>query len=204
MPRWIFVSLIACLLLLIKKRKKFINGCRFSKFLFDYLAKRELTQAIHIGEMIMSNEANTVRLHRVLRAPAERVYKAFIDKSALERWLPPYGFTGTIHTMDARVEGGYKMSFTNFGTGSSHSFTVKFTELVENQYIQHKDRFDDENLPGEMTVSITLKTVLCGTDISIIQEGIPSVIPTEMCYLGWQESLEQLAKLVEPVIPDNG
>ena len=152
----------------------------------------------------MSNEANTVRLHRVLRAPAERLYKAFTDKSALERWLPPYGFTGTIHTIDARVGGGYKMSFTNFGTGSSHSFSVKFTELVPNQYIQHKDRFDDENLPGEMTVSITLKTVLCGTDISIIQEGIPSVIPTEMCYLGWQESLEQLAKLVEPVIPDNG
>ena len=142
----------------------------------------------------MSNESNTVRLHRVLRAPAERVYKAFIDKSALERWLPPYGFTGAIHTMDARVG----------GTGSSHLFTAKYTELVENQYIQHKDHFDDANLPGEMTVSINLKTVLCGTDISIVQEGIPSVIPTEMCYLGWQESLEQLAKLVEPVISDNG
>ena len=151
----------------------------------------------------MSNEANTVRLHRVLRAPAERVYKAFLDKAALERWLPPYGFTGFVHSIDARVGGGYKMSFTNFGTGSSHSFTVTFTELVENQTIQHKDRFDDENLPGEMTVSINLKTVLCGTDISIMQAGIPSVIPTEMCYLGWQESLEQLAKLVEPVIPDN-
>jgi len=152
----------------------------------------------------MSNEANTVRLHRVLRAPVERVYKAFIDKSALERWLPPYGFTGTIHSIDARVGGGYKMSFTNFGTGSTHSFAVTFIELVANQYIQHKDRFDDANLPGEMTVTINLKTVLCGTDISIVQEGIPSVIPTEMCYLGWQESLEQLAKLVEPVIPDNG
>jgi uncharacterized protein YndB with AHSA1/START domain len=152
----------------------------------------------------MSNEANTVRLHRVLRAPAERVYKAFTDKSALERWLPPYGFTGTIHTMDARVGGGYKMSFTNFGTGSSHSFTVEYTELVPNQYIQHKDRFDDANLPGEMTVSITLKTVLCGTDISIVQAGIPEVIPTEMCYLGWQESLDQLTKLVEPDISDNG
>ena len=152
----------------------------------------------------MSNEANTVRLHRVLRAPVERVYKAFIDKSALERWLPPYGFTGTIHSIDARVGGGYKMSFTNFGTGSTHSFAVTFIALVANQYIQHKDRFDDANLPGEMTVTINLKTVLCGTDISIVQEGIPSVIPTEMCYLGWQESLEQLAKLVEPVIPDNG
>jgi len=151
----------------------------------------------------MSNEANTVRLHRVLRAPVERVYKAFIDKSALERWLPPYGFTGTIHSIDARVGGGYKMSFTNFGTGSTHSFAVTFIALVANQYIQHKDRFDDANLPGEMTVTINLKTVLCGTDISIVQEGIPAVIPTEMCYLGWQESLEQLAKLVEPVIPDN-
>jgi len=151
----------------------------------------------------MANENNTVRLHRVLRAPAERIYKAFTDKSALERWLPPYGFTGTIHAIDVRVGGGYKMSFTNFGTGSGHSFTVTFTELVANQYIQHKDRFDDENLPGEMTVSINLKTVLCGTDISIVQAGIPSVIPTEMCYLGWQESLEQLAKLVEPSIPDN-
>ena len=152
----------------------------------------------------MSNEKNTVRLHRVLRAPAERIYKAFTDKSALERWLPPYGFTGTIHTIDVRVGGGYKMSFTNFGTGGSHSFSVEYTELVENEYIQHKDRFDDENLPGEMTVSIHFKTVLCGTDIRIVQEGIPEVIPTEMCYLGWQESLEQLAKLVEPVIPDNG
>lgn len=148
--------------------------------------------------------SNTVRLHRVLRAPTERVYKAFTDKSALEYWLPPYGFTGTIHTMDVRVGGGYKMSFTNFGTGSSHSFSVKFTELVANEYIQHKDRFDDANLPGEMTVSIRLKTVLCGTELTIVQEGIPSVIPTDMCYLGWQESLEQLARLVEPVIPDNG
>jgi len=152
----------------------------------------------------MSNEANTVRLHRVLRAPVELLYKAFTDKSALERWLPPYGFTGTIHTIDVRVGGGYKMSFTKFGTGGSHSFSVEYTELVENEYIQHKDRFDDENLPGEMTVSINFKTVLCGTDISIVQEGIPEVIPAEMCYLGWQESLEQLAKLVEPVIPDNG
>ena len=152
----------------------------------------------------MSNEANTVRLHRVLRAPAERVYKAFTDKSAIERWLPPSGFTGPIHTMDVRVGGGYKMSFTNFGTGSSHSFTVEYTELVPNEYIQHKDRFDDENLPGEMTVSITLKTVLCGTEISIVQAGIPEVIPTEMCYLGWQESLDQLIKLVEPDISDNG
>lgn len=152
----------------------------------------------------MSNETGTVRLHRILQAPAERVYKAFTDKSAIERWLPPYGFTGTIHEMDARVGGGYRMSFTNFGTGNSHSFTVRFVELVANERIRHTDRFDDKNLPGEMTVSIDLKAVSCGTDIRIVQEGIPAVIPEEMCYLGWQESLDQLAHLVEPTIPDNG
>lgn len=152
----------------------------------------------------MSHETGTVRLHRILQAPAERVYKAFTDKPAIERWLPPYGFTGTIHEMDARVRGGYRMSFTNFGTGNSHSFTVTFVELLANERIKHTDRFDDENLPGEMTVSIDLKPVSCGTDIRIVQEGIPAVIPEEMCYLGWQESLEQLAMLVEPSIPDNG
>ncbi len=152
----------------------------------------------------MSNKTGTVRLHRVLRAPAGRIYKAFTDKSALERWLPPFGFTGTIHEIDVRTGGGYRMSFTNFGTGHSHSFTVKYLELVPDKRIRHTDRFDDENLPGEMMVSIDLKTVSCGTDISIVQEGIPSVIPVEMCYLGWQESLEQLARLVEPEIPDNG
>lgn len=151
----------------------------------------------------MSTETGTVRLHRVLRAPAERIYKAFTNKSALERWLPPYGFTGEIREIDIRVGGGYRMSFTNFGTGSSHSFTVKYLELVPGERIRHTDRFDDENLPGEMAVSIELKTVSCGTDISIVQEGIPSVIPVDMCYLGWQESLEQLARLVEPDIPDN-
>ncbi|MCB2427978.1 SRPBCC family protein [Methylophaga pinxianii] len=150
----------------------------------------------------MSNETGTVRLHRVLRASAERVYKAFTDKGALEYWLPPYGFIGTIHEMDVRVGGGYKMSFTNFGTGNSHTFTVEFVELVENERIRHTDLFDDENLPGEMIVSINLKPVSCGTDISIVQEGIPAVIPVEMCYLGWQESLEQLAKLVEVDIPE--
>lgn len=152
----------------------------------------------------MSNETGTVRLHRVLRAPTERIYRAFTEKSALECWLPPYGFTGTIHELDARVGGGYRMSFSNFTTGSSHSFTVEYVELVPNEYIRHTDRFDDENLPGEMIVSINLKPVSCGTDIRIVQEGIPSVIPVEMCYLGWQESLEQLARLVEPEIPDNG
>ncbi|MCB1754463.1 MAG: SRPBCC family protein [Gammaproteobacteria bacterium] len=152
----------------------------------------------------MTTETGTVRLHRVLRAPADRVYKAFTDKSALEYWLPPFGFTGTIHEIDVRVGGGYRMSFTNFGTGSSHSFTVEYAELIPGKRIRHTDRFDDENLPGEMLVTIDLADVMCGTEISIVQEGIPSVIPVEMCYLGWQESLEQLAHLVEPEIPDNG
>jgi uncharacterized protein YndB with AHSA1/START domain len=152
----------------------------------------------------MPEKTGTVRLHRVLRAPAERVYKAFTDKSALERWLPPFGFTGTIHEIDVRVGGGYRMSFTNFATGSSHSFSVKYIELTPGERIRHTDRFDDENLPGEMLVSIDLVSVVCGTEIKILQEGIPSVIPEEMCYLGWQESLEMLARLVEPDIPDNG
>jgi uncharacterized protein YndB with AHSA1/START domain len=152
----------------------------------------------------MSNEPGTVRLHRVLRTPAERVYRAFTDRSALEYWLPPYGFTGKVHDIDVRVGGGYRMSFTNFGTGSSHSFIVEYIELVPNKRIRHTDRFDEASLPGEMLVSIDFKAVSCGTDITIVQEGIPSVIPTEMCYLGWQESLEQLARLVEPEIPDNG
>lgn len=152
----------------------------------------------------MTNETGTVQLHRILRAPAERIYKAFTDHSALEYWLPPYGFTGKIHEIDVRVGGGYRMSFTNFGTGSSHSFSVEYIELVPNERIRHTDRFDDENLPEEMNVSIELRAVSCGTEIFIVQEGIPPVIPVELCYLGWQESLEQLARLVEPDIPDNG
>ena len=147
---------------------------------------------------MMSEETGTVRLHRVLKAPVERVYKAFIDKQALEYWLPPYGFTGTIHEMDVRIGGGYRMSFTSFGTGDSHSFTVNFVELVPNERILHTDRFDDANLPGEMQVTIDFKPVSCGTELWIVQEGIPSVIPIEACYLGWQESLKQLTHLVEP------
>jgi|TARA_R100001143_G_scaffold61704_1_gene63147 uncharacterized protein YndB with AHSA1/START domain len=147
---------------------------------------------------MMSEETGTVRLHRVLKAPVERVYKAFIDKQALEYWLPPYGFTGTIHEMDVRIGGGYRMSFTSFGTGDSHSFTVVFVELVPNERILHTDRFDDANLPGEMQVTIDFKPVSCGTELWIVQEGIPSVIPIEACYLGWQESLKQLTHLVEP------
>lgn len=150
----------------------------------------------------MSATPGAVRLHRVLRAPAERVYKAFIDADAMARWLPPHGFLGKVHEIDAKVGGGYRMSFTNFGTGSAHSFSAKYVELVPHERIRHTDRFDDSNLPGEMNVTITFRPVLCGTELSIVQEGIPAAIPVEMCYLGWQESLGQLANLVEPSIPD--
>ena len=150
----------------------------------------------------MSASGNTVRLHRVLRAPAERVYRAFIDPDAMVKWLPPHGFTGKVHQMDARVGGGYRMSFTNFGTGTSHSFGGTYVELTPNERLRYTDRFDDPNLPGEMQVTITLRKVIGGTDLDIVQAGIPAVIPVEMCYLGWQESLTMLAKLVEPEIPD--
>lgn len=149
-----------------------------------------------------TNSTGTVRLHRVLRAPPERIYRAFLDADAKVKWLPPHGFTGKVHHLDARVGGGYRMSFTNFSTGSSHSFGGTYTELVPNERIAYTDRFDDPNLPGEMRVGITLTPVACGTELSIVQEGIPAVIPVEFCYLGWQESLELLAKLVEPEIPD--
>ena len=144
----------------------------------------------------------SVKLHRVLTAKPEKVYKAFLDADAMARWLPPYGFTGKVHQMDARVGGQFKMSFTNFSTGNSHSFGGTYLELAPFERIKYNDRFDDPNLPGEMLVTVDLKQVSCGTEISITQEGIPSVIPLEMCYLGWQESLEQLAKLVQPDIPD--
>jgi uncharacterized protein YndB with AHSA1/START domain len=150
----------------------------------------------------MSNTANTVKLHRVLRAPAERVYRAFLDPEAMVKWIPPHGFTGKIHHMDLRVGGGYRMSFTNFGTGKSHSFGGTYLELTPNERIRYSDSFEDPNLPGEMQVTITLKTVLCGTELEIIQEGVPAVIPVEFCYLGWQESLNLLCLLVEPEIPD--
>jgi uncharacterized protein YndB with AHSA1/START domain len=145
---------------------------------------------------------NTVRLHRVLRAPADRIYRAFLDADAMAKWLPPHGFTGKVHHLEAKVGGTYKMSFTNFSTGHSHSFGGKYLELVPNERIKHTDKFDDPNLPGEMQTTISLKTVSCGTDVTIVQDGIPSVIPTEACYLGWQESLTLLAQLVEAAIPD--
>jgi uncharacterized protein YndB with AHSA1/START domain len=152
----------------------------------------------------MSDAANTVRLHRVLRATAEHVYKAFLDPEAMAKWLPPHGFTGKVHEMDARVGGGYRMSFTNFRSGQSHSFGGKYVELTPHERIRYTDRFDDPNLPGEMSVTISLRKVLCGTELQIVQEGLPAVIPVEMCYLGWQESLAMLAQLVEPEIPDAG
>lgn len=144
---------------------------------------------------------NTVRLHRVLRAPAERVYLAFIDPAAMTKWLPPHGFTGKVHEMDARVGGGYRMSFTNFSNGQSHSFGGTYLELVPGERIVHTDVFDDPNLPGEMRVTVTFKAVFCGTELNVVQEGIPEVIPAEACYLGWQESLTLLAQLIEAEIP---
>ncbi len=149
----------------------------------------------------MSTETGTVRFHRVLTAPPERIYRAFLDADALAKWLPPHGFTGHVHSMDARVGGGYRMTFTNFSSGSSHSFASTFVELVPNERIRHTDTFDDPNLPGEMQTTIVLRKVMVGTEIEIVQEGIPAVIPTEACYLGWQESLTLLAQLVQPEIP---
>ena len=137
----------------------------------------------------------------MLRAPPERVYRAFLDADAMAKWLPPHGFTGKVHHLDAKVGGTYKMSFTNFSGGGSHSFGGKFLELVPNERIRHTDRFDDANLPGEMTTTVSLKKVLVGTEVSVVQEGIPEAIPPEACYLGWQESLVLLAQLVEPEIP---
>jgi uncharacterized protein YndB with AHSA1/START domain len=146
---------------------------------------------------------NTVRLHRVLRAPAERVYRAFLDPDAMAKWIPPHGFTGKVHHMDTVVGGTYRMSFTNFGTGKSHSFGGTYLELKPHELIRYTDKFEDPNLPGEIQVTIALKIVLCGTELTIVQEGIPSAIPVEFCYLGWQESLSLFAHLVEPEIPDN-
>lgn len=145
---------------------------------------------------------NTIRFHRVLRAPAERVYRAFLDADAKAKWLPPYGFTARIHHSEANVGGTYKMSFTNFTTGKSHSFGGTYLELRPGEFIRYSDTFDDPNLPGAMEVSVTLKKVSVGTQIDIVQSGVPEAIPPEACYLGWQESLEQLAKLVEPEIQD--
>lgn len=147
-------------------------------------------------------ENNSVSLHRVIKAAPEKVFKAFTDANAMTAWLPPYGFLGVVHKLDARVGESYKMSFINFSTGNSHSFGGEFLELIPNEFLKYTDRFDDPNMPGEITTTIWLKKVICGTELKVLQENIPSVIPTEMCYLGWQDSLEKLIKLVEPVLPD--
>jgi uncharacterized protein YndB with AHSA1/START domain len=157
---------------------------------------------IRNGEQTDMASGNTVRLHRVIRAPAERVYRAFIEPDAMAKWLPPHGFTGKVHEMDARVGGVYRMSFTNFGTGKTHAFGGKYVELTPGLRLRYTDHFEDANLPGEMQVTIDLRTVACGTDLTIEQAGLPATIPVEFCYLGWQESLAMLANLVEPAIPD--
>lgn len=144
---------------------------------------------------------HTIRLHRVIRAPQERIYRAFIDPLAMVKWLPPHGFTGTMHQIDPRVGGTFKMSFTNFSSGKSHSFGGEFRELTPYERLRYTDRFDDPNLPGEMLVTVTLQPVFCGTELNIVQEGVPAVIPAAACYLGWQESLNLLALLAEPEIP---
>jgi uncharacterized protein YndB with AHSA1/START domain len=144
---------------------------------------------------------HTVRLHRVIRATPERVYRAFLDADAWSKWLPPHGFTGKVHALDAKVGGSYRMSFTNFSSGNSHAFGGKYLELVPNQKLRYTASFDDPNLPGEMQTTVTLRQVSCGTELNVVQEGIPGIIPPEGCYLGWQESLTLLVQLVEPEIP---
>jgi uncharacterized protein YndB with AHSA1/START domain len=150
----------------------------------------------------MSHATNTVRLHRVLRAAPARLYRAFLEPDAMAKWLPPHGFTAKVHHMDARVGGGYRMSFTNFSTGKSHAFGGQYIELTPHERIRYTDQFEAPNLPGEIQVTISLRQVSCGTELEIIQEGLPAAIPVEFCYLGWQESLSLLAHLVEPEIPD--
>lgn len=144
----------------------------------------------------------TIRLHRVLRTTPEKLYRAFTDADAKCKWLPPYGFTAKVHHIDVRVGGGYRMSFTNFTTGHSHAFGGTYVELVPNERLRYTDKFEDPNLPGEMQVTVTIKTVSCGVELNVVQEGVPDIIPAEACYLGWQESLAQLAVLVEPDIPN--
>ena len=146
--------------------------------------------------------ARTIRLHRVIRADPERIYRAFLDADAMAKWLPPYGFTCKVHQLDAKVGGTHRMSFTNFSTGHGHSFAGEYRQLVSHELIRYSDKFDDPHLPGEMSTTVSLRRVSCGTELTVVQEGVPEPIPLEMCYLGWQESLAQLAKLVEPVIPD--
>jgi uncharacterized protein YndB with AHSA1/START domain len=160
-----------------------------------------MAKSSQLGGKPKNTNTNTVQLHRVLAAKPERVYRAFLDSDAMAKWLPPYGFTCKVHHLDAKVGGTFKMSFTNFTNGKSHSFGGEYRELVPNQRLRYTDKFDDPNLPGEMSVTVTLKAVSVGTELEIEQAGIPEIIPLEACYLGWQQSLEQLAKLTEPEIP---
>lgn len=148
------------------------------------------------------SSSHTIRLHRVLRTTPEKIYRAFLDADAMAKWLPPNGFTAKVHHADPKVGGTFRMSFTNFTTNKSHSFGGSYLELVPHERLRYTDTFDDPNLPGEMQVTVTLKQVSCGTELNIVQEGVPAIIPAEACYVGWQESLEQLAKLVEPDIPN--
>jgi uncharacterized protein YndB with AHSA1/START domain len=183
----------------------FILPSTFCHFSTIVLTRRLYSSYIHLStnkEIMTTNNTNTIRLHRVLRAPPERVYRAFLDPDAMAKWLPPNGFIGKVHQMDAKVGGTYKMSFTNFSTGKSHSFGGTYLELKPNERLRYTDKFDTPNLPGEMVTTITLKQVFCGTELNVTQEGIPAMIPAEACYLGWQESLMLLAKLVEAEIPD--
>jgi uncharacterized protein YndB with AHSA1/START domain len=150
----------------------------------------------------IAKDGHTIRLHRVLRAPPERVYKAFVDADAMAKWLPPNGFTGKVRHLEARVGGTFRMSFTNFTSGKSHAFGGEYLELTPHERVRYTDRFDDPNLPGVIEVTVDLRKVSCGMELNIVQDGVPTVIPAEACYLGWQESLAQLAKLVEPEIPD--
>ncbi|MFA7419220.1 MAG: SRPBCC family protein [Melioribacteraceae bacterium] len=145
---------------------------------------------------------STIKLHRVLKASPEKIYRAFLDADVQAKWLPPNGFTCKVHHLDAKIGGTYKMSFTNFSSGKSNSFGGKYLELIPDEHIRYSDKFDDPNLPGEMITTVSIKQVSCGSDVSIVQDGVPDIIPPEMCYLGWQESLDQLVKLVEPKIPD--
>jgi uncharacterized protein YndB with AHSA1/START domain len=149
----------------------------------------------------MSDPSRTVRLHRVLKCPPDRLYRAFLDPKAMVKWMPPHGFVAEVHSIDPRVGGSYRMSFTNFNTGAPHSFGGKYLELRPNELIRYLDKFDDPSMPGEMQITITLRPVACGTELTIVQENIPAAIPTEFCYLGWQESLSMLANVVEPAIP---
>src|SRR5215213_7105986 len=175
---------------------------RFTSSAQSPVVKHFIHRLIIRGEIMTTSNTNTIRLHRVLRAPADRVYRAFIDASAMAKWLPPNGFTGQVHHLEPTVGGTYKMSFTNFTTGKSHSFGGEYLELTPNERIRYTDRFDDPNMPGEIQTTISLKKVSVGTELNIVQEGVPAVIPAEACYLGWQESLTLLKQLVEAEIPD--